>query len=51
MLFLPFIILGKADLIISDRGRIRKMAFVSKHISLMRNWTQNISKVINSKLK
>lgn len=51
MLFLAFIVLGKADLIISDRGRIRKMAFVYKHISLKRNRTQNISKVINSKLK
>lgn len=51
MLLLAFIVLGKADLIISDKGRIRKMAFVYKNISQKRNWTQNISKIINSKLK
>lgn len=51
MLFLAFIVLGETDLIISGSGKIKKMAFVYKHISLKRNWTQNISKAINSKLK
>lgn len=51
MLLLAFIVLAKADLIISHRGRTRKITFVYKHISQKRNWTQNISKVINAKLK
>lgn len=52
---MAFIVLGKADLISSvTEGRRTKAAFDYKHrrnTSLKRNLTQNIRKVINSKLE